>query len=137
MDQKTNGADPEGCAVVITLYRHYNTKLRVNGTFSRKYIWKRINELSKKIWQKGLTRILSLGWTAFAWEVPGKIKGKGNPKIKGNSKGNSNPKVKSVGQECPTHTSNTKINSKGKGDGQECPAYTDMDTGFLLIWILA
>jgi hypothetical protein len=90
MDQKTNGADPEGCAVVITLYRHYNTKLRVNGTFSRKYIWKRINEL-----------------------------------------------IKSVGQECPTHTSNTKINSKGKGDGQECPAYTDMDTGFLLIWILA
>jgi hypothetical protein len=50
-----------GCAAVITLYNYYITKLRVNGTFLEVYIWKRINQMTKKRGQKGLTRI---------WRIP-------------------------------------------------------------------
>jgi hypothetical protein len=54
-----NGADPRGCAAVITLSNHYITKLRVNGTFLEDYIWKRINQITKKPGQKGLDKNLA------------------------------------------------------------------------------
>jgi hypothetical protein len=48
-----------GCAAVITLYNYYITKLRVNGTFLEVYIWKRINQMTKKRGQKGLDKNLA------------------------------------------------------------------------------
>lgn len=47
---------PKACAAVITLHIHYITELRVIGTFFRKYISQRINDINQKLRRKGLDK---------------------------------------------------------------------------------